>query len=231
MPALRPLLTAFFIFTSGCIGHVHASVQQPDEIVDLVQHHLEAQASAYPGSASVSVKAPRIRQQASCDNPSVQLPAGQRLRSRMTVSVRCTSPTSWTMHVQAEVSVLGYYYVTNRSINKGEILSLDDLNPREGDILRLASSVVTDPSLIVGSMAGQRLSMGNIIKSTALRDPQSVQRGQAVRTIARGKGFVISGEGQTLQGGAPGSQVQVRVSSGQVITATVLNAGTVQVIM
>nr|WP_254045803.1 flagella basal body P-ring formation protein FlgA [Paenalcaligenes hominis] len=52
-----------------------------------------------------------------------------------------------------------------------------------------------------------------------------------VRTLARGAGFVATGEGQALQSGSPGNQIQVRVSSGQIITGTVLDAQTVQVLM
>ncbi len=52
-----------------------------------------------------------------------------------------------------------------------------------------------------------------------------------VITEARGLGFVATGEAQTLQDGAPGEQIRVRTGSGQVISATVMNAHTVQVIM
>src|SRR3546814_3068201 len=84
---------------------------------------------------------------------------------------------------------------------------------------------------LVGYIASQRISAGTPIKSRALRDPDSIQRGQAVRTEARGTGFVATGEGQALQSGAPGTQIQVRSSSGQIVSGTVLNATTVLVIM
>lgn len=231
MLALRHTLSGLFIMALLSISQAGASTQNVNDVMDVVEDHLYTRASAYPGTPSITVSAPQIRQQASCDNLEVQSPAGQRLRSRMTVTVRCSAPENWSLHVQAEVSVEGYYYVSNRRLNVGEIISLDDLNPREGDILRLASSVVTDPSHIIGFMAGQRIAAGSMIKASALRDPQSVLRGQTVRTIARGHGFMVSSEGQTLQAGAPGSQVQVRVGAGNVITATVLDSSTVQVLM
>lgn len=149
----------------------------------------------------------------------------------MSVAVRCLSPQPWTLHVQAELTIDGYYYVTNRTLQVGEVISLDDLVPREGDILRLPPNTVTDPSLAVGYITTQRINSGSTLRSSALRDPQSIQRGQTVRTIARGVGFVATGEGQALQSGSPGSQIQVRVSSGQIITGTVLDAQTVQVLM
>ncbi|HLS41785.1 MAG TPA: flagellar basal body P-ring formation chaperone FlgA [Paenalcaligenes sp.] len=231
MLALRSLLITLFCLGTIGSGSAFASTQNADEVSAAVESFLYTKASVYPGTPSVSVQPPAIRQHQQCDELSVQPPAAQRMRSRMTVTVRCLAPESWSLHVQANVSVMGYYYVSNRRLNVGDVISLDDLSPREGDILRLAPSVVTDPSLIIGSMVGQRLNAGSIIKASALRDPQSVLRGQTVRTVARGHGFVVSSEGQTLQAGAPGSQIQVRVGSGNVITATVLDSHTVQVLM
>lgn len=224
-------LLRFFILISAFISSAHASVQNVDEIIEIVESFLYKQASVYPGTSQISVQTPQLRQQNPCSNLIVLPSTGQRLRSRMTITVRCDAPESWSLHVQASVSVMGYYYVSNRNINVGETLSLDDLSPREGDLLRLPPSVITDPSHIIGALAAQRLNAGSTIKSNALRDPQSVVRGQTVRTIARGNGFMVSSEGQSLQAGSPGSQIQVRVGNGQVITATVLDAGTVQVIL
>ncbi|MFW7342467.1 flagellar basal body P-ring formation chaperone FlgA [Pollutimonas sp. H1-120] len=205
--------------------------QDPALVVEEVERFLLGQASSYPGSAHINVEAPRIAGQAACDHLQPFLPSGQRLRTRMTVGVRCMAPEAWTSYVQASLSIQGYYYVANRNIQSGDVISLDDMSAREGDILRLAGGVVFDPSQAVGYIASQRISAGTPIKSRALRDPNSIQRGQTVRTEARGTGFVATGEGQALQSGAPGAQIQVRSSSGQIVNGTVLNANTVQVIM
>lgn len=226
-------LRIVFVFFIAALGAAAAQAQTQDaaSIQAAVEAHLLHKAEGYPGTAEVEVSEPRVRDHAQCERLEVTTAAGQPLRSRVTTTVRCFKPESWTLHVPATVRIQGFYYVANRTINVGELISLDDLNPREGDLLRLSSNVVTDPSRIVGSMAGQRLNNGSIIKANSLRDPQSIQRGQAVRTVARGLGFVATGEGQALQDGAPGSQIQVRSSSGQVITGTVLDATTVQVLM
>lgn len=204
-------------------------LQTPQQIVEVVEDYLLSQASSYPGSASIHVSEPTIRNQAACEQLQPYLPSGAKLRSRMTVSVRCQGPETWTIRAKAELSIEGYYYVTNRTLNVGEIISLDDLVPREGDLLRLPANVITDPSLVVGYITTQRINSGNTIKSSTLRDAQSIERGQSVRTVAHGTGFTASGEGKALQSGAPGAQIQVRVSSGKVITGTVLDAQTVQV--
>ena len=219
------------LFALSCTALMAQPLQNPQDIADEVEQFLLNQASNYPGAASVHVQAPAIRNQSQCDHLQAYLPSGARLRPRMSVTVRCQSPSPWTLHVQAELSIEGFYYVSNRSLQVGESISLDDLLAREGDLLRLPPNTITDPSLAIGYITTQRINAGSTIKSSALRDPQSIQRGQSVRTVARGAGFVATGEGQALQSGAPGSQIQVRVSSGQVITGTVLDAQTVQVLM
>lgn len=207
------------------------SLQNPDEVIEVAEQFLLEQAAAYPGVASVHITPPTIRNQAQCEQLQPTLSSGLRLRSRQTITMHCLGPQPWSLHVQAQITIQGFYYVSNRTLQVGDTLSMDDLIGREGDILRLAPNTIIDPSLAIGHIATQRINAGSVIRSSALRDPQSIQRGQTVRTLARGAGFVASGEGQALQSGSPGTQIQVRVSSGQIITGTVLDAQTVQVLM
>lgn len=204
--------------------------QAPDAIIAQVESFLRARAQAYPGEAEITVEPPRLTSQASCDQLEVFLSGNTTLRSRMSVGVRCLAPQAWSLYITANIRLVGHYYVANRAIPAGQVLSLDDLDMREGDLLR-DRQAITDPAHIVGYITTRRIPPGGEVRGNALRDPQSIQRGQAVRTIARGVGFVVTGEGQALEAGAPGMQIQIRSSSGQIITATVIDAHTVQVMM
>lgn len=205
--------------------------QEPAAVMAEVETFLLSQAATYPGATHITVESPRLTSQPACAHMQAFLPSGQRLRTRMTVGVRCMAPQTWTTYVQANLSIMGHYYVANRTIQVGDTLSLDDLSAREGDVLRLSGGTIFDPSQAVGYVASQRISAGNPIKSRSLRSPDSIQRGQSVRTEARGLGFVATGEGKALENGTPGAQIQVRSSSGQIVSGTVLNANTVQVMM
>lgn len=223
------LFAALLLLLSANTG-AQTALQDPDVITAEVESFLLSQAQALPGAAEVFVTPPRISRQAACEHLDTFLTNPQ-LRSRMNVGVRCLSPQPWTLYVQASVSVTGYYYVTNRTIDTGETITMDDLVAREGDLLRLARGVVVDPSLAVGYIAQQRISAGSVIRSSALRDPDSVVKGQPVRTEARGLGFVATGEGVALESGAPGTMIQVRTGSGQIVTGTVVNNSTVRIMM
>lgn len=183
------------------------------------------------GLAHIAVDAPHMSSQPSCTDLQPHLSGRQTLRPRMTVTVRCLAPVNWVAHVQASVRLEGQYYVARRSIQAGDAVRADDLARREGDLLRLPDDAILEPSAAVGFIASQRIPAGMTIKSRMLRDPGSIERGQAVRTEVHGPGFLATGEGQALESGAPGARVQVRASSGQIITGIVLDAHTVRIMM
>lgn len=205
------------------------AIQDPADVVAQAESLLHELAASYPGTPVISVDEPRITQQPACARLEAFLSGGT-LRSRTSVGIRCLAPSPWTLYVQANVRIMGHYFVANRTINRGETLSLDELDAREGDLLR-NNRLIGDPSHIVGWVATRRIAKGSPIQSNALRDPQSIERGNMVRTVARGVGFVATGEGQALESGAPGTQIQVRTTSGQIVTGTVIDAHTVQVMM
>lgn len=224
------LLCATLLAYLPALATAQAGLQDAELITAEVEAFLLSQAQALPGVPEVVVTPPRITRQAACDHLDTFLPNPQ-LRSRMNVGVRCLAPEPWTLYVQASLSVQGYYYVTNRSIDAGETITFDDLVAREGDLLRLPRTVVVDPSQVVGYIAQQRISAGSTVRFNALRDPDSIVKGQPVRTEARGVGFVATGEGVALESGAPGALIQVRTSSGQIVTGTVVNNTTVRILM
>jgi flagella basal body P-ring formation protein FlgA len=202
---------------------------QPSEAIALAaQAYLQGQLASLPGQPSIAIDPPRAERLTPCDTMSPFMPAGMRLRPRMTVGVRCNAPRPWTTYVQATVSVPGQYYVASRLIAAGQALTPADLAPRDGDLVALPPGAITDPQAVVGMTAAYRINAGQPVRGSSLRNAQSVLRGSNVRINARGKGFVVSSEGQALENAAPGATVQVRTASGQVISGIVRNAGLVE---
>lgn len=124
-----------------------AAVQAPEAITIAAQAYLLEQLAGLPGEPSVAIDPPRAERLAPCDALSPFMPSGMKLRSRMTVGVRCNGPKAWTTYVQATVSVPGHYYVASRMIAAGQALTPADLAPRDGDLvaLPLASSPIPRP--------------------------------------------------------------------------------------
>ena len=207
---------------------------RPDTVVaamEQIRFFIEDMAASWPGELSMAITPPDFSRQAECHDFEVFMSGRQGLRQRMNIGIRCTTPSTWTAYTPVSVKLSGVYYVTSRSVNAGTLLSLDDLIPIEGDLLTLPAGSLLDPGQIVGYIATQRLAARRPIRATALRSPESVERGQRVRIEVRGTGFVASSDGHAMQGGEPGTQIQVRTASGQIVTATVLNAQTVLIPM
>lgn len=190
---------------------------------------LRDQLAAFPGEPRVHVALPQIDRMPACQQSEIFLPSQGRLRPRMSVGIRCLAPRPWVSYTQAEVGVDGVYYVASHSLDTGTVLTMDDVAPRNGDLLRLAPGTIYDPEYLLGSITTQRIGTGSPLRERNLRSPNSIARGQAIRLEARGTGFIVSSDGTALQGGEPGTQIQVRSSSGQTVSGVVVNGHTVMV--
>jgi len=229
MRRLRHALPAACLALAAACARA-AGAQDPAALAAAAEALLREQAAPLGGQAAISVEPPPRAQAlpACADAPSAFLSAGSRLRPRMSVGVRCASP-AWTVYLQAAVSVQGDYYVARRSIGPGEPIGEDDVETRRGDLLGLAPGTALDMESLLGRIAGQRIAAGQPVRLRALRDADAVRRGNVVRILARGPGFVVASEGEAMGNGGPGASVRVRTAGGQVVSAIVQDAHTVEV--
>ncbi len=222
-------LAALLLATAAGARAQEAATQAPEAIVIAAQTYLQEQLASLPGEPAIAIDPPRTDRLAPCQALSPFLPSGMKLRSRMTVGVRCNAPKPWTAYVQATVSVAGHYYVAARMIAAGQALGPADLDAREGDLVTLPPGAITDPQAVAGMTAAFRINAGQPIRSSSLRSAQSVVRGSNVRINARGNGFTVSSEGQAMDNAAPGAVVQVRTAGGQVVSGIVRSATLVEI--
>ncbi|WP_459618380.1 flagellar basal body P-ring formation chaperone FlgA [Bordetella sp. 2513F-2] len=231
---LIPIARAACALALACMGASAAAAgaapaQDPGQLARSVVLYLESRLADIPGKATITVDPVRTERLPACEALEPFLPSALRLRARMSVGVRCTAPQAWTTYVQASLSIAGEYYVAARRIAPGRVIEAADLEARAADLVALPPGVITDPAQAVGMRAAYRIAAGQPLKGSALRSAQSVERGQNVRIVANGKGFVVTGEGEVLADAAPGARVQVRTASGQIVSGIVQNAGLVEI--
>jgi flagella basal body P-ring formation protein FlgA len=214
---------------SARAGDAGDTPQDPTAVQQVAEDYLRQQLSVLPGQPAIQVDEVRTDRLPACDALSGFMNGPVRPRARMSVGIRCAAPHPWNLYVQATVSLPGQYYVAGRPINAGETLQLSDLAPRDGDLINLPPGAITDPQTVIGMTAGNRIGMGQPIRAATLRSAGSVKRGQTVRINARGPGFVVSSEGQVLNNASPGSSVEVKTSSGQIVSGILQPQGTVEV--
>jgi len=203
--------------------------QDPDTIRRTALAFLQQQVAGLPGKTTATVAAAFPRGLAACTTLEAFLPTGARLWGRTTVGVRCAGERPWTVYLQAKVAVQATYYVAARQIAPGEPLTAADLVARDGDLTVLPLAVITDPAQAVGAIALARISAGLPLRQDMLKSAASVSAGQTVRVVAAGPGFTISADGSALANAAPGQSVRVRMAAGQIVTAIVKDAGTVEI--
>ncbi|OED09461.1 flagellar basal body P-ring formation chaperone FlgA [Burkholderia sp. A2] len=203
--------------------------QDPETIRRAALAFLQQQIAGLPGKSTATVTTAFPRGLAACTTLEPFLPTGARLWGRTTVGVRCAGERPWTVYLQAKVAVQATYYVAARQIAPGEPLSAADLVARDGDLTVLPLAVITDPAQAVGATALARISAGLPLRQDMLKSAASVSAGQTVRVVAAGPGFTISAEGSVLANAAPGQSVRVRMAAGQIVTAIVKDAGTVEI--
>ncbi|WP_334047591.1 flagellar basal body P-ring formation chaperone FlgA [Burkholderia cepacia] len=203
--------------------------QDPESIRRAALAFLQQQIAGLPGKTTATVTTAFPRGLAACTTLEPFMPTGARLWGRTTVGVRCAGERPWTVYLQAKVTVQATYYVAARQIAPGEPLSAADLVARDGDLTVLPLAVITDPAQAIGSTALARISAGLPLRQDLLKSAASVSAGQTVRVVAAGPGFTISAEGSALANAAPGQSVRVRMAAGQIVTAVVKDAGTVEI--
>lgn len=219
------LFTCLTLSTPAAMGQADAALRLQ------IEDFLHGQAAHYPAALQINIEPTQLQNQAACEDYQVFLPNSAKLRPRMSVGIRCQAPNPWVSYVQVNLSLPGMYYVAARTINRDEVVDGEDILEREADLLRLPPGAIYDPDRVLGSIATQRISAGSPLRTSALRGPDSIQRGQAVRLEARGVGFVATSDGKALEDGEPGMQIQVRAASGQTVSGTVVNNQTVVVLM
>src|SRR5262249_2829685 len=143
---------------------------------------------------------------------------GARPFGRSSVGVRCNGPAIWSIYVPVTIQVLADYVVSARPLAQGTIVATSDLTTHRGDLAQLPAGIVTSPEAAVGRKLSVGIAAGQPLREDILRMPLVVQQGQAVAVISRGRGFQVAADGRALTNGHDGQVVQVRMSSGQVIS-------------
>lgn len=147
------------------------------------------------------------------------IPAGSRLWGKTSIGVRCDNqPDSWTIYVQAEISVMTHVLHLARPIAAGQMLTYEDIASQNVNLVQMPEGILTDAAQVIGKVATSNLSAGQPIRPQMLRAPYVILRGQSVNLVVQGRGFSIRSEGQALADAVEGQVVQVRNKSGKIIT-------------
>ena len=202
--------------------------QSHAEIHETVTAFVHAQAQSLPGKVAINVEEiDRRIVRPACKALEAFLPPGSRLLGNSMVGVRCPGKNGWTLfvpvHVKASVDML----ITNKTLLQGQVLQADDLSIQNGELNQ--TGILTDPVHAIGKVLKYSVSAGQILKQEMLRAPYAVTQGQTVQLQIEGAGFSIRSEGRALNNAAEGQPVQIKTSSGQIVSGTARAGGNVEI--
>ena len=195
-----------------------------------VEDYLRVQTQGLPGKVSYRITPLDPRTQLSaCDAFEPFLPTGSAPWGKTTIGVRCQGPSSWTIYVQAQISVQAKYLVAARPLVAGQTISASDFIDRNGDLGTLPPTILIQAEQAIGKTVKIGIAPGQPLRSDQLIVPWAVQQGQNVKTVSQGSGFSVSSEGKALNNAIEGQVVQVRTPSGQTVSGIARSGGIVEV--
>ncbi|GAB3487846.1 hypothetical protein GCM10027399_02070 [Curvibacter fontanus] len=169
---------------------------------------------------------------APCARVEAYLPPGSRLWGQGRIGLRCLDgAVRWNVFMPVSVKATGSAWVLRRDVAPGRALEADDVMLAEVDWAAEPSPALAGPGDWQGQVAARALGTGQTLRQNMVRPAQVFQAGAQVRVLVQGGGFQISSQAQALSPGVVGQLARVRIDSGRVLTATVLDARTVQIEM
>lgn len=191
-----------------------------DPILDLAERHVRQQTQGLPGKVDIRMGRLDIqRQLPPCSAHEAFTPPGARLWGKTSIGVRCLGPSTWSILVPVDISVTTTYVTTARPLPAGHVLQADDLVTISGDLASQPTGIITDAANAIGKTLKNPLAAGQSVRGDQLLAPWVIRQGQSVRLISAGTGFSVSSEGKALNNAAAGQVAQIRLPTGQVVSA------------
>lgn len=150
--------------------------------------------------------------------------------SNLSVKVNCDGAKPWTIYVPARVDVYAEVVVLARSLNRGTVITEDDVVLKRMNIAQAGFGNIRDLSQVVGMELKRRLQAGEPVRLSHVKLPQVVRRGDKVTLEAATGSILVITNGTALANGQVGDQIQVRnEKSKRVVDAEVIAPGKVRV--
>ncbi|MDT8428272.1 MAG: flagellar basal body P-ring formation chaperone FlgA [Pseudomonadales bacterium] len=134
---------------------------------------------------------------------------------RLTVRVECNDEAPWSRYIPAHVKIYEPVLVAGRTLERGRIISAEDLSHEIVEISTLLGNWLRDPEQVIGKEARRTITAGSPLSADRLSKPELVKRGDTVVIIARKGQIMIRHQGTAMEAGELGKQINVRNNSSQ----------------
>lgn len=133
-----------------------------------------------------------------------------RRAGNLTVGVRCMDDSPWSIYIPVKVNYYEEIAVLARPLQRGAVLTANDIRMERKNISYHTDSYFTDPRAVVGMELVHSLQVGSVISDRNLKEPIIVKRGQQVTLLAQTNNFEVRMNGEAISDGAAGERIRVR---------------------
>jgi flagella basal body P-ring formation protein FlgA len=232
--------TFLFLCTGGLTAAFAASatpqaIQSVDAIQEAARQFILDRDVEYPSPPTVEADPldPRLRL-AACNRPLETFSPSEETQplGKITVGVRCTGSTPWTLFVPVTVHVTAEVVIADHDLARGDLIKAEDLRLESRDLSRLHFGYLENPEAAVGNRVRQHIRRDEVITPSRIAAPLAVKRNSRVIIIASNPAVAVRMAGIALENGGIGDRIRVRNrSSKRELEATIVSQGVVQVAM
>lgn len=135
-----------------------------------------------------------------------------------------------TVYINANISLYAKVVHAALPLNRGHILTKDDLIMSEENLSQLHYGYFSKPEQLIGKQLKRRLTQNRIIKVNYVKAPTLVKRGEIVSIVAENRGYSVKMTGIAMSNGSKGERIQVKNSSSRrIIEGTVQEPGIISI--
>jgi flagella basal body P-ring formation protein FlgA len=154
-----------------------------------------------------------------CQEVSTYLPGNPiKVTGTVRVAVRCQAPTTWLLYVTAKILTLQKYWVWADDVPSGTVLTGQELTERSAWTDQAPAGAVSDLNFFIGKTLKQNTTKGSLATTSLIKIAP-----------VNGNGFKISTDGRALSSALPGQSIQVKMSTGQLVSGVAAADGSVEI--
>ena len=232
MPAIVLFLAAL---ACGAAGSLMAAQWQSLASIRLqAEQFLDqyAYGTRYPPLIELGQLDKRLRLRACAEDLLIGFTRPERDRGSSSLTIRCTSPVSWKLHLPVTIRLFDDVLVTRGPVSRGAAIEPERLQTRKQEVSRFGSGYYRPGDPVDRLQARRDLPAGTAITARNVEPRLAVRSGEQVTIRLSIRGLDIKSRGKALQSGPVGKVIRVRnAQSGRVVEGEITAPGQVRVRM
>jgi flagella basal body P-ring formation protein FlgA len=162
---------------------------------------------------------------------SVAWPPGSRKSGNASVKVSCEGLMPWKIYVQTSISIMQNIAVLDRSVVRGEQLSMSVIRYEKRDVSRLNGRYINDAKHLLNYRFKRASHKGKTLLPRMLEAPLLVKRNERISIVAGNSALQVKMHGKALSDGVKGKLIRVKnISSNRIVQGEVIKKGVVRII-